>query len=165
MGQDPASIVGPYVKPGMTILEPGPGMGFFTLEMAKRLGGSGSVIAVDVQSRMLDSLALRAAKAGVAPRIEPRLATSDSLGISDVAGRVDFVLAFAVVHEMPSAERFFAEAAQAMKPGALMLFAEPRGHIKPDTWASELAAAAKAGLQRKAEPQIRRSLAALLEKA
>lgn len=28
--QDPAAIIGPYVREGMTVLEPGPGMGFFT---------------------------------------------------------------------------------------------------------------------------------------
>jgi 2-polyprenyl-3-methyl-5-hydroxy-6-metoxy-1,4-benzoquinol methylase len=165
MGQDPAAVVGPYVKPGMTILEPGPGMGFFTLEMAKRLGSSGCVVAVDVQRRMLDGLKRRAVKAGVESRIEPRLATTDSLGVADLAGRFDFVLAFAVVHEMPSPKRFFTEAAQAMKPGARMLFAEPRGHVKAEDWANELATAANAGLRQKEAPQIRRSLAALLEKA
>ena len=36
--QNPAEVVGPYVRPGMTVLEPGPGMGFFTLEMARQRG-------------------------------------------------------------------------------------------------------------------------------
>ena len=44
----------------------------------------------------------------------------------------DFVLAFAVVHELPSAETFFAEAARAMKPGASLLLAEPAGHVGDD---------------------------------
>lgn len=40
---DPEVIVGPYVGAGMTVLEPGPGMGFFTLDMARRVGpGAGS---------------------------------------------------------------------------------------------------------------------------
>ncbi len=33
--QDPAKILAPYVREGMTVLEPGPGMGFFTLELAR----------------------------------------------------------------------------------------------------------------------------------
>ena len=31
--QDPAEVVAAYVREGMTVLEPGPGMGFFTLEL------------------------------------------------------------------------------------------------------------------------------------
>ena len=36
--QDPARILAPWVRDGMTVLEPGPGMGFFTLELARRVG-------------------------------------------------------------------------------------------------------------------------------
>src|SRR6185503_21182636 len=50
--QDPAAIVAPYVHAGMTVLEPGPGMGFFTLELARLVGPAGRVIAVDVEPRM-----------------------------------------------------------------------------------------------------------------
>ena len=60
--EDPEKIVGPYVSEGMTVLEPGPGMGFFTLEMARRVGSSGRIIAVDLQPRMIASLKRRAAR-------------------------------------------------------------------------------------------------------
>ena len=39
--QNPARILGPFVQPGMTVLEPGPGMGFFTLELARLVGPKG----------------------------------------------------------------------------------------------------------------------------
>ncbi len=55
--QDPRPIVGPYVSEGMTVLELGPGMGFFTLEIARRVGPQGRVIAVELQPRLLFSLA------------------------------------------------------------------------------------------------------------
>ncbi len=48
---DPARIVAPHVQEGMTVLEPGPGMGFFTLELARRVGPAGRVIAVDTSCR------------------------------------------------------------------------------------------------------------------
>ena len=73
---DPASILAPYVRSGTTVLEPGPGMGFFTLELARRVGDSGRVVAVDVQPRMLAGLKRRAAKAGVLDRVDVRLAGS-----------------------------------------------------------------------------------------
>jgi len=59
--QDPRKLLGPYVREGMTVLEPGPGMGFFTLEIARLVGPSGRVVAVDIQPRMLSSLRRRSA--------------------------------------------------------------------------------------------------------
>ncbi len=105
--QNPAEILSPYVREGMTVLEPGPGMGFFTIELARRVGPSGRVIAIDLQPRMIAGLRRRAAKAGVLDRIDARLAPADSLGIADLAGIVDFTLAFAVVHELPALARSF----------------------------------------------------------
>jgi len=161
---EPAKILAPYVHEGMTVLEPGPGMGFFTLELARRVGASGRVVAVDIQSKMLARLKKRAAHAGLLARLDIRLAQPDSLGLADAAGTVDFVLAFAMVHEMPSAATFFREAAQAMRPGARLLVAEPEGHVKPALFEAELAAAAEAGLAVSDRPVIRRSLAAALVK-
>jgi tRNA A58 N-methylase Trm61 len=163
--QDPAAIVSPYVREGMTVLEPGPGMGFFTLELARRVGPKGRVIAVDVQPRMISGLRRRLAQAGLADHVDARVATEDSLGLEDIAGKVDFTLAMAVVHEMPSASRLFAEAAAAMKPGATLLLAEPSGHVKAEEFAAELQAASEAGFAVAARPTIRRSQAALLRKA
>lgn len=161
--EDPAKVVAPYVREGMTVLEPGPGMGFFTLELARRVGPRGRVIAVDVQPRMLAGLKRRAAKAGLLSRIDARLAEPGSLGVADVS-RVDFALAFAVVHELPAPETFFVEVAQALKPGGVLLLAEPTGHVKPELFERELQLAARAGLAGPARPTIRRSHAALLTK-
>jgi SAM-dependent methyltransferase len=162
--QDPARILAPYVRAGMTVLEPGPGMGFFTLDLARLVGPSGRVVAVDIQPRMLDSLGRRAAKAGLGDRVTTRLAQSDGMGVGDLAGQVDFALAFAVVHELPSAQAFFAEAAASLRPGGALLLAEPSGHVSADTFEEELRAAAAVGLVMKEQPSISRSRAALLIK-
>ena len=165
ISQKPEELLVPYVREGMTVLEPGPGMGFFTLPLAALVGPRGRVVAVDIQTKMLQGLRGRAQKAGVSPRIETRLAHVDSMGLQDLKGIVDFVLAFAMVHEMPSAETFFAEAAAALRPGGVLLLAEPAGHITPDGFEKELEAASKAGLEMVKPLEIRRSLAALLRKA
>ena len=165
LGQDPAKILAPYVRQGMTVLEPGPGMGFFTLEMARLVGTGGRVIAVDVQPKMVDRLKRRAAKAGVLDRLDARVCSADSLGLTDVAGKVDFTLAFAVVHEMPSVAGFFAEVAGASKSGASLLFAEPSGHVGSEKFEGELAVAFQAGFVLVERPAIRRSRAALLKKS
>jgi len=162
--QNPYKILSPYEQEGMTVLEPGPGMGFFTLMLAHLAGPSGRVIAIDIQKKMLEKLKRRAAKRGLADRIETRLAAKDSMGVRDLADRVDFALAFAVVHEMPAADRFFRETAQALKPGACLLLVEPKGHVKPAQFEEELRSAAAAGLALESRPVIHGSHSALLRK-
>jgi ubiquinone/menaquinone biosynthesis C-methylase UbiE len=162
--QDPREILSPYVREGMMVLEPGPGMGFFTLELARLAGPSGRVIAVDVQRKMLEKLKRRAAKRGVVDRIETRLASKTSMALGDLAGQVDFALAFAVVHEMPEADSFFRQTAEALKPGATLLLAEPTGHVKTRVFDEELRAAAEAGLGTETRPEIPGSHAALLRR-
>jgi SAM-dependent methyltransferase len=162
--QNPGKLLSPYVRKGMTVLEPGPGMGFFTLELARLAGPSGRVVAIDVQPRMLDRLKRRAAKAGMLDRLDARLASPDSMALSNLAGSIDFTLAFAVVHEFPDAAKFFREVAEASKSGASLLLAEPAGHVSTKTLDAELEAAAAAGFIEVDHPPIRRSLTALLKK-
>ena len=163
--QNPAELLAPYIKQGMTVLEPGPGMGFFTLELARLVGTNGRVIAIDVQPKMIDRLKRRAHEAGVSDRLDARVCSSDSLGLADSADKVDFTFAFAVVHELPSVAGFFAEVAGASKAGASLLLAEPAGHIRSEEFESELAEASQAGFALLQRPTIRRSRAALLKRA
>ena len=163
-GQNPRDILAPYVREGMTVLEPGPGMGHFTLELARLVGGSGRVVAVDVQPKMIARLKSRAAKAGLDDRLDARVAMAESMGLADLQGSVDFTLAFAVVHEFPDAARFFTEVAAASKADASMLLAEPRGHVKQAAFEAQLEAASQAGFAVVERPIIRRSLTALLKK-
>jgi len=165
MSENPGHLLAPYVKQGMTVLEPGPGMGFFTLPLARMAGSAGRVVAVDIQPKMLLSLNRRAKKAGLSERIRTRLATPRSMALDDLNGAVDFVLAFAVVHEMPSAENFFREAAAALKTGSLLFFAEPGGHVTTEKFQQELDAARLAGLEEIDRPTVRRSRAAVLRKS
>ena len=159
---DPARILAPWVREGMTVLEPGPGMGFFTLELARRVGPGGRVVAVDLQPEMLAGLRRRAERAGLAERVDARLATATSLGIDDLAGKVDLVLAFAMVHELPDAGAFFAEARRVLAPGGRVLVAEPAGHVDGSDWDRTLAAAARVGLRVEPGPAIYRSRTAVL---
>jgi tRNA A58 N-methylase Trm61 len=147
----------------MTVLEPGPGMGFFTLELARMVGGTGRVIAIDIQPRMLEALKRRAARVGVLDRVETRLALPDSLGLADLASAVDFTLACAVVHELPSATTFFQEVAGASKPGARILLVEPKGHVTASKFEEEIRAAGDAGFVLLDSAEKRRNTA-LLEK-
>ena len=164
-GSDPSTIMAPYIREGMTVFEPGPGMGYFTLELARRVGESGRVIAADIQPRMIAGLKRRAAKAALLDRIDARLVSAESMKLTDLIGKIDFTLAFAMVHEMPSAIQFFVESAALSKPGASLLLAEPAGHVKDEAFEAELQNAMQAGFVATGRPTIRRSHAALLTKS
>ena len=161
---NPEPIVDPYVKPGMTVLEPGPGMGFFTLPLARMVGAKGRVVAVDVQDKMISRLVRRAEKAGLAKNIDARISSPKTLPTNDLRGQVDFTLAFAMVHELPDGHPFFQEVAAASKPGALLLLAEPNGHVKEEEFAEEVERATAAGFSVVDRPSIKGSHAVLLRK-
>jgi ubiquinone/menaquinone biosynthesis C-methylase UbiE len=127
--ENPDSMLGPFVCKGMTVLEPGCGMGFFTLPLARMVGETGRVVVVDVQEQMLQGLKKRAAKAGLLERIECRLATGDGSCISDLRERVDFAAAINMVHETPDPAAFIRELADTIKPGGRLLILEPSGHV------------------------------------
>lgn len=162
--QNPDEILRPYIREGMTVLEPGPGMGFYTLPLARLVGETGKVIAVDVQPRMLAGLRRRAARAGLLSRIDVRQGCCDSMCVEDLRGTVDLVVAIAVVHEMPSEEAFFRQAAEVLKEGGSLLLMEPRGHVKPAKFSHEMDAAGKAGLQKAQRVIGGRSLVVLFAK-
>ena len=163
--QNPDRILSPFVARGMTALEVGPGMGFFTLPLARMVGPCGRVVCVDVQEKMLQSLQKRARRAGVADRILTRPCEATSLGVGDLGGRMDFALAFAVIHEVPDIARLLAEIAKALKPGARCLAAEPKMHVSAQEFEQNLAMAAQHGPQLVDRPRIARCHAALFRRA
>lgn len=162
--QNPEKILGPYVREGMTVLEVGPGMGYFTLPMARLVGDSGRIVCVDLQEKMLKSLKKRGRSAGVAQRIETRLASESGLQIRDLSDTVDFVLAFAVVHEIPDKRQLFEEMHRAMKPAALMLLSEPAGHVSEREFNDTLAIARAAGFENVETLKITRSYSVVMRK-
>jgi len=158
--QDPEKILSPYINEGMTVLDVGPGMGFFTIPAARMVGDSGRVIAVDLQEKMLKSLVKRAEKAGVASRIVAKQCEPDNLGVSDP---IDLCLAFNVVHEVPDASTLFSQIRAILKPTGRLLLAEPGGwHVSEKDFEGTLAKASAAGLKLIGQPKIRRSRSALL---
>ena len=161
---NPDQILAPYVTGGMTVLDIGPGMGFFTLPLARMVGPGGKVIGVDIQADMLSALQRRAQAVHLAERIVTRLCQPTSLGLDDFAGQIDFGLAFAVVHEVPEVPSFFADVFRALKPEAYFLVAEPKLHVSVRNFEATLAAARQKGLSRVGRPKITWCHTALLRK-
>ncbi|MCD6161467.1 MAG: class I SAM-dependent methyltransferase [candidate division Zixibacteria bacterium] len=162
--QNPKNILGNHIKPGMTALDIGCAMGFFSLWMAKAVGPDGRVIGVDLQEKMVNSLKRRAEKAGLSKRIEPRVCSDKSLEIADLSEQVDLALAFYVVHEVPSVSGFIDEVYKSLKPGGRFFVVEPNGHISADDYRANEAMMQKAGFTIVDHPKIKRSYATLFAK-
>jgi len=163
--QPPKSVLGEFVKPGMTVLDIGPGMGYFSLWMARVVRESGRVVCVDVQQKMIDALKRRADKRGLGRQIDARVCGDSSLGIDDLAGQVDFALAFAVVHEVPDALRLFDQIYRALKSEGHLFLAEPSGHVSKRGFEETEELAVRAGFQIVARPRVRWSRTVLLARS
>jgi ubiquinone/menaquinone biosynthesis C-methylase UbiE len=159
---NPEAIVGPYIKPGMSVLEVGCGVGYFSIPMATMVGEKGKVIAVDLQFQMLEMLKRRAEKAGVADHIELIKCEQDRLGIDVEA---DFALVFAMLHEVPDQARLLGEMSNCLKDGGKLLLAEPPIHVTVKKFEKEVSVAQEVGFKMIERPRVRWSHAALLGKA
>ena len=157
--QNPDQILRPYVAEGITVLDIGPGMGYFSIPLARMVGPGGRVIAVDIQPKMLGALQKRAKRAAVDQRIVIHLCKPDSLAL-DV--KADFALAFWMLHEVPNPLGFFKEMRSVLKVSGKLLVSEPVIHVTAKTFAKSIEMARSNGFKVTAEPKIFLSRSALL---
>jgi ubiquinone/menaquinone biosynthesis C-methylase UbiE len=143
--QNPENMLRPFVKQGMTVLDVGCAMGFFSLPAARMAGPTGNVICVDMQEGMLNNLSRRASKAGIEKQLHLHRCSQSSLKLELWQEHIDFAMAVAVVHETVDPEKFFMEVFQAMKRSSHFLLAEPRGHVSQIEMEKEIAMAKHIG--------------------
>jgi len=151
-------ILRPYITKGNTVLDIGPGMGYFSLPLAKMVGERGKVIAADVQPEMLMALRKRAKKAGVEQQIITHLCRADSLGLNS---QFDFIIAFWMVHEVPDQFLFFEEVKSLLKLSGNFLLSEPILHVNQAMYEKTVKTAESAGLILVGKPKISLSRSAL----
>jgi cyclopropane fatty-acyl-phospholipid synthase-like methyltransferase len=162
---NPRAIFQSYVKPGMTVLELGPGMGFFTLDLARLVGARGRVIAVDVQPKMLCEIERRAVKTCLIHRIDLRLGGPKNRWAEGLEGAVDIALAIFMLHEVPNLPGFFAAVRGALVPGGRLFISEPKVHVSRENYEETVAEAERAGFIATDHPQMRGSRTVLMVKA
>jgi ubiquinone/menaquinone biosynthesis C-methylase UbiE len=121
--QNPQKILSPYVKEGMTVLDIGCGPGLFSIEMAKMVGKSGKVISADLQDGMLQILRRNIKGTELEERIKLVKCDKDKINVSD---RVDLILAFYMVHEVPDKNSFFKELKNNLNEKGQFLLIEPK---------------------------------------
>jgi len=148
------------VASGDSCLDVGCGMGYFTIPLARLVGPTGHVTAVDLQPKMLDGAARRAKREGLADRIALRLTTDADWAVPE---RYDFILAFWMLHEVPDQRVFLGTLRKALKTGGRFLLVEPRLHVREPQWQDSLDLARAAGFGACTPQRIRYSRAAMLQ--
>jgi ubiquinone/menaquinone biosynthesis C-methylase UbiE len=111
------------IKPGMTVCDLGCGNGFYTLELAERVGQDGVVYAVDIQQEMLHLLEERA-KAADVKNIKPVLGSVIDPRLPDESQ--DLILLVDVYHEFSHPEHMLQAMRKALKPTGRIALVEFR---------------------------------------
>jgi len=158
--QNPHTILTPYIKTGMTVLDVGCGPGFFSIELARMVGDTGRVIAADLQEGMLQKLQAKIRGTAIEPRITLHRSGEHHLGLSD---KVDFVLLFYMVHEVPEKGAFFKEIGGLLNPGGQVLLVEPPCHVSGAAFEKTLEYARNAGFTDVEGPRVLLSKSRILE--
>ena len=157
--QPTVPVVAPWVTPGLSCLDVGCGMGYFTIPLARLVGPTGHVTAVDIQPQMLEGAARRARREGLADRISFYLPT-DTKWV--MPGHYDFILAFWMLHEVSDRQGLLLTLRKVLKPGGRFLLVEPKVHVGERFWEKSLALADAAGFHSREPAAVRFSRAALL---
>ncbi len=158
MVQNPQRILKNYVKPGMKVLDFGCGPGMFAIELVD-LGAE--VIAADLQQEMLDIIKGNISDTSFEKNIKLVKCEQDKINVKD---KVDFALAFYVIHEVKDKENLFSQINDIMKDNSKLYIAEPIFHVSKNEFEQTLELAEKQGFKIIKRPKFILSRTAVLEK-
>jgi len=111
------------LKPGMTVADVGAGTGYIARRMARLVGPTGKVWAVDVQPEMIAMLRDASRRDRLA-QVEPLLATVDDTRLPP--GSVDLAILVDVYHELEFPHEVLASVVRSLKPQGRVVFVEYR---------------------------------------
>jgi len=124
--QSPKKILGPYIKPGMVVLDFGCGPGFFTTAIAELLDNRGKIIAADLQTGMLEKLKQKIHGTNIEHIIQ--IHRNDERHL-ELTCKIDFVLAFYSFHEVTHLDNIIAGIKSALQPNGRVFIAEQKFHV------------------------------------
>jgi len=156
--QNPKKILKNYVKPGMKVLDFGCGPGMFAMELAEL---NTEVIAADLQEEMLKILKENIKNTKYEEKIKIVKCDEDQINVNE---KVDFILAFYVLHEVKNKEKFFKQAKEILKRESKLYLAEPTFQVSRNEFEEELELAEKQGFKTIKRPKYWLSRVAVLEK-
>lgn len=108
--------------PGSRVADVGSGLGFYTVALARTVGETGRVFAVDIDEAVLAELRRRASD-GRLPQIEAVLGAPDDPRLAP--GSLDAALIVNSYHEMPSHRSILEHLRAALRPGGRLMLIEP----------------------------------------
>ena len=108
-------------RAGERLVEVGPGTGFYALPVAERVAPQGTVLGLDLQQEMLDDLAGRAERRGVA---NLELTQGDATRLPYEDASVDGAFLVTVLGEIPDQEAALRELRRVLRPGGRVVFGE-----------------------------------------
>lgn len=121
--RNPGELLGLFgLYGGMTVADLGCGTGLFTVEMARMVGQSGRVHAVDIQAPMLAATQQRVDAEGMHDRVHYHHAGIHDMPLED--GSVDLAVMVAVAAELPARVMAFEEVRRILKPGGRLAISE-----------------------------------------
>jgi ubiquinone/menaquinone biosynthesis C-methylase UbiE len=109
------------IQPGERVLELGPGPGTLTVRAARRTEPDGTLVAVDIQPRMIAAVEDKVRAAGLA-NVETHVASAYELPLEDDS--VDRAFLVTVLPEIPDCQRALIELRRALKPGGVLSITE-----------------------------------------
>jgi len=112
------------IRPGDIVADIGAGTGYFSRRLAGKTGPHGMVLAVDIQTEMLDLLRTNMSAAGIT-NVKPILGTTIDPKLP--ANGVDLALMVDVYHEFDFPYEMMKSITGALKPGGRVVFVEFRG--------------------------------------
>ena len=110
------------VQPGMIVGDLGPGVGHFTLRLARAVEPSGVVYGLDASQRTLDDLRSAAGDAGLT-NLQALPVPRDRL---EIPQPVDLLFVSATYHHLPRPTKYFGEARAHLRPDARVAILESR---------------------------------------
>lgn len=119
------------VKPDAHVLEIGPGSGYYSVEVAKRIP-LGQLTVLDIQPAMLEKTADKLRAAGIS-NFATQPADGGTLPFDDAS--FDAIFMVTVFGEIEAREAFLAEAARVLKPDGVLSITEH--HPDPDFESAE----------------------------
>jgi len=159
--QNPQKILSPYVKEGMKVLDVGCGPGFFSVELAKMVGTNGKLYAVDLQEGMLKKIQDKIRGTPLEKIIQPIKCERDEIVVPE---KVDFILAFYMVHEVPDKDKLFTTLKNFLNEQGEFLIVEPKlFHVSKKEFASTIRKAEKAGFIAAEGPKLTFSFSSVLK--
>jgi len=109
------------IKPGMIVLEIGPGNGTYTLGAARQIGLDGKLITVDIEPKMIERVNQRIEFEGVT-NIDARVADVYKLPFEEA--KFDLIYMITVINEIPDIPKALAEFHRVLKPSGTLVFSE-----------------------------------------